>query len=76
MKTQLDIYSSAHAAAVATLEKSTAYEVESAALEIFDAEQQSPKDFDLWSQTFHERRQIMLNLKGAKAPSAAAANNQ
>lgn len=71
MKTQLDIYNSAHAAAVASLDKSTAYEVECSALTTFQAEKQDPLDWQLWKSTFDQHRMQMVNLRAAKAPSAA-----
>ena len=73
MKTQLDIYNSAHAAALASLDKSTAYEVECSALATFQAEKQDERDWPLWKSTFDQHRQTMANLRAAKAPSAMAA---
>jgi len=69
MKTQLDIYRSANAAAATTLEVNTPYEVTTAALKAFQAEKQDPKDYELWQRMFNEARALMLNLRGAKAPS-------
>ncbi len=70
MKTQLDIYNSAHAAALASLDTVTTYEIECKALAKFQGEKQDPLDWALWKGTFDQHRMLMVNLKGAKAPSA------
>ena len=74
MKTRLDIYNSAHAAAAAALSLPNNYEVQEQALNTFNAEKHDPLDYDQWSQTFNERRLIMAQLSKLPAVSAQAAS--
>ena len=73
MKTQFDIYTSAHAAAVKALTAPNNFAVENTALEAFNADGNDPLDWDYWKQTFDNRRANMLALKMQPATSTKAA---
>lgn len=71
-QTKLDLYQSAHQAAVATLGITTSYALENAFLEAFNADNNDPADFDYWKQQFATIRSNMLSLKQQPSPGAAA----
>jgi hypothetical protein len=48
----------------------TPLEVDAAAVEVFRAEKQDPKDYVLWRDTFNARREEYLALRQHPAPSA------
>ena len=73
MKTQFDIYTSAHAAALKALAAPNNFAVENAALEAFNADGNDPLDWDYWKQTFDNRRANMLALKTQPAASTKVA---
>ncbi len=79
MKTQFDIYTSAHGAAVKSLTAANNFAVENLALESFNADANDPLDWDYWKQTFDNRRANMLALKlqpSASVKAAAAATTK
>ena len=69
-KTLLDLYQSAHKAAIAAVALQTNYAVENSALEAFSADANDPADWDYWKQQFDQRRSLMTGLKQQPAPSA------
>jgi hypothetical protein len=70
MKTQLDIYLSAHTAAIKSLDQPNSFAVENAAISAFNADGNDARDWDFWKQTHDNRRANMLALKAQPAVSA------
>lgn len=71
MKTHLDLYQSAHAAAVTSLNAKTRFEVDTLALNTFKEEEHEPADYETWRRLFDQSRQTMAALAQQQAPSVA-----
>lgn len=71
-KTQLDLHLSAAGAAKATLNSTSSFDVERAAIEVFQGESLDEKDWDFWKQQHDNRRGEYLRMQKMAAPSAAA----
>jgi hypothetical protein len=69
-RTLFDLYTSAHKAALNSLNAANSFVVENTALEAFNADSNDPLDWDYWKQQFDNRRTNMLALKQQPAPSA------
>jgi hypothetical protein len=76
MKTQLDIYQSATAAAATTLDKTVSFEIEAAAIATFSKEKQDPRDWPAWKASFDAFRQSALAMRAAPAASEAGAETK
>jgi hypothetical protein len=70
MKTQLDIYNAAHAAATANISITDPVQAAQASLDAFKASGGSSADFDLFNTYFKQRRAAMMRM--AKIPSASS----
>lgn len=71
MKTLLDLYNSAAAAAATTLEMNTTLEVDTAALDSFHADKGDARDYDQWRLVFNNVRGELLRM--SKVPTTSAA---
>lgn len=72
MKTNLDLYLSATAVAIQSLELKNQHELHTASLETFNDEKQDPEDYNFWHATFINQRATFLGLKQQPAQSETA----
>lgn len=69
MKTLLDLHVSATRAAQETLTTACSHAVQTSALNAFNAEKNSPADWQYWHNAFTNQRNVLLSLQQQKAPS-------